>query len=205
MTFARDGFDRQRRLEAIRRAERKILNGVIYMLIAVLSIVLILLLSWGPAHAADCRYDNDGKVHCFGVTLTPKAGPHRARAQRPPARPARAVAVNDDRAGLILSHPPGCPRRAFCGCGASVRVFGRPIRALYLAANWRKFPAATPRAGMVAWRHHHVMVIERMTGPQTALVYDANSGQHLTRLHERSLRGYRIVNPFGGVYAQGMS
>src|SRR5688500_3899780 len=48
----------------------------------------------------------------------------------------------------IVSHPLGCPSRAFCGCGAAVRVFGAPIRSLWLAANWFKFPRAAPAAGM---------------------------------------------------------
>jgi hypothetical protein len=56
----------------------------------------------------------------------------------------------------IVAHPPGCSRRAFCGCGAAVRVFGAPIRSLWLAANWFKFPRAQPAAGMVAVRRHHV-------------------------------------------------
>jgi hypothetical protein len=30
-----------------------------------------------------------------------------------------------------------------------------------------------------------------------ALVYDATSGHHLTRVHVRSLAGYRIRNPKG--------
>lgn len=40
-----------------------------------------------------------------------------------------------NRQATILPHPPGCPRRAFCGCGAAVEVFGRPIRSLWLAAR----------------------------------------------------------------------
>src|ERR1041385_7700939 len=36
----------------------------------------------------------------------------------------------------MLPHPSGCPARAFCGCGASVEVFGRPVRSLWLAAAW---------------------------------------------------------------------
>lgn len=72
------------------------------------------------------------------------------------------------------------------------------MRFLYLAANWFQFPRTYARSGMVAVRRHHVMVIERMTGPHTAIVYDGNSGGHLTRIHERSLRGYVIVNPYAG-------
>lgn len=95
----------------------------------------------------------------------------------------------------VVSHPSGCPWRAFCGCGVSVRVFGHPVRELYLAANWRRFPSTTAHSGAVAWRYGHVMFIEQMTGPRTAIVYDPNSGGHATRLHERDLRGYRFVEP----------
>lgn len=97
----------------------------------------------------------------------------------------------------ILAHPSGCPERAFCGCGAAVRVFGAPIRSLWLAANWFKFPRAHPAAGMVAVRRHHVFVLEQHLGGNTWLAYDANSGRRLTRLHARSIAGYVIVNPRG--------
>jgi hypothetical protein len=94
----------------------------------------------------------------------------------------------------ILPHPAGCPRIAFCGCGASVRVFGHPVRDLWLAANWFRFPRADPDAGMVAVRRHHVFVLERHIGGSIWLVYDANSGGRATRLHPRSIAGYVIVD-----------
>lgn len=97
----------------------------------------------------------------------------------------------------IVSHPEGCPRRAFCGCGVSVKVFGKPIRNLFLAANWFKFPKAHPAPGMVAVRKHHVMYIVSYDGNGNAVVYDPNSGAHKTRIHTRSLAGFRIVNPNG--------
>lgn len=97
----------------------------------------------------------------------------------------------------IVAHPASCPRTAFCGCGASVRVFGRSVRDLWLAANWFKFPRAAPAAGMVAVRRHHVFVLEAHIGGDTWQVYDANSGRHATRIHARSIAGYAIVNPHG--------
>jgi hypothetical protein len=97
----------------------------------------------------------------------------------------------------IVAHPKGCPGRAFCGCGAAVRIFGAPIRSLWLAANWFKFPRTAPAAGMVAVRRHHVFVLERHLGGNTWLAYDANSGRRLTRIHARSIAGYVIVNPRG--------
>jgi len=97
----------------------------------------------------------------------------------------------------VLPHPSGCPRFAFCGCGASVEVFGRPIRNLFLAANWLKFPRTAPAPGMVAARRGHVFVIREVLGSGRVLAYDANSGRRQTRLHVRSLAGFSVVNPHG--------
>lgn len=101
----------------------------------------------------------------------------------------------------ILPHPAGCPRRAFCGCGAAVEVFGRPVRSLWLAANWLAFPRTSPAPGMVAARRGHVFVIREVLGNGTVLAYDANSGGRRTRLHVRSLAGFAVVNPHAGRYA----
>lgn len=97
----------------------------------------------------------------------------------------------------LLPHPAGCPSRAFCGCGASIEVFGRSIRELWLAAAWFKFPRAAPAPGMVAVRRHHVFVIREVRAPGLVLAYDANSGGRRTRIHLRSLAGYTVVNPRG--------
>lgn len=106
--------------------------------------------------------------------------------------------------GSIVSHPAGCPTRLFCGCGVSVRVFGRPVRSLFLAANWGRFPSAAPGSGMVAYRSGHVMYIEQYLGNGSAIVYDPNSGGGATRVHNRSLRGYRVVNPRAGRHLAGI-
>jgi len=100
-------------------------------------------------------------------------------------------------AATLVSHPAGCPARAFCGCGAAVRIFGKPVRDLWLAANWFKFPRTAPAPGTVAVRRHHVFVLEQHLGGNTWLAYDANSGRHATRIHPRSIAGYTIVNPRG--------
>jgi hypothetical protein len=84
---------------------------------------------------------------------------------------------------------------AFCGCGVSAKVFGRPVRNLFLAANWRRFPPASPAPGMVAWRFGHVFYIIAVKARGVVLAYDPNSGGHLTRVHLRSLAGFRVVNP----------
>lgn len=99
------------------------------------------------------------------------------------------------RQGEIVSHPPGCPRVAFCACGAAVKVFGRPVRSLWLARNWFKFPRAAPGPMRVAVRRHHVFVLLEQIRGHVWLSYDANSGRHLTRIHARSIHGFAIVNP----------
>ena len=76
----------------------------------------------------------------------------------------------------VGGRPSGCPR-SFCGCGASLRVFGRIVPELNLAANWLRF------------------VLEAHVQGDTWMAYDANSGGHATRIHARSLRGYTVVNP----------
>jgi hypothetical protein len=98
----------------------------------------------------------------------------------------------------IVEHPAGCPRTAFCGCGAAVRIFGAPLKYLWLAANWFKFPRAAPAPHMAAVTRHHVFVLLESRGGLNWLVYDANSGGHLTRVHVRSIAGYTIVNPHSG-------
>ena len=97
--------------------------------------------------------------------------------------------------GRIVSHPSGCPWRAFCGCAASVHVFGHPVRSLFLASNWFRFPRAHLAPGMAAVRRGHVFVIDAVNGDGTVTAYDGNSGGHLTRIHRISLAGYTVVNP----------
>lgn len=102
---------------------------------------------------------------------------------------------------VVGGRPSGCPS-AYCGCGVSLKVFGRIIPRLNLASNWYSFPSASPGPGMVAVRNHHVMLIEHMDSNGNAVVYDPNSGGHATRIHTVSLRGYHIVNPHGSRMAR---
>jgi hypothetical protein len=104
----------------------------------------------------------------------------------------REVAETSDQA--VGGRPAGCPH-SFCGCGASLRVFGHIVPELNLAANWLRFPRTSPAPGMVAARHGHVFVLEQHVEGDTWMAYDANSGGHATRIHARSLRGYTVVNP----------
>lgn len=100
-------------------------------------------------------------------------------------------------ARVIGGRPQGCPSR-FCGCGASLHLFGRIIPSLNLASNWLRFPRAAPAPKMVAARRGHVFVLERHIAGNTWLVHDSNSGGRRTRIHPRSIAGYTIVNPQGG-------
>ena len=141
--------------------------------------------------AQGCQYSNDGRVTCY-------QGQNNALQATPMGRKIGTQPVNGyDMAEGIVSHPAGCPGRQFCGCGTSVRIFGHPVRDLFLAANWRRFPPASPGPGMVAYRSGHVFAIERVNGDGTVVAYDPNSGRHLTRIHTVSLRGYHVVDPNG--------
>lgn len=100
--------------------------------------------------------------------------------------------------GKIIPHPPGCPARAFCACGASVRIFGRSIRSLWPTVAWFKFRRAAAAPGRVAVRRGHVFVLERHISGLRWLVTDHNSGGHKSRLHVRSIAGYVIVDPRAG-------
>jgi hypothetical protein len=96
---------------------------------------------------------------------------------------------------IIGGRPAACPYQ-YCGCEASIYLFGAIKRDLNLAANWiRKFPRAHPAPGMAAARRHHVMVLIRHVAGSKWFVHDGNSGKHLTREHVRSIAGYVIVDP----------
>ena len=129
--------------------------------------------------ASHCQPDNLGRVICSGSVESIQ----------------RTAAVYDG--AIVGGRPAGCPRR-YCGCGVSLKVFGRIIPELNLAANWlRKFPRTHAAAGMVAARRGHVFYIKAYNGDGTALAYDPNSGGGKTRIHVRSLRGYTVVDPNG--------
>lgn len=102
--------------------------------------------------------------------------------------------------GQIVPNPAGCPRVAFCGCGVARFIFGKvdgAMRPLWIAAEWLRFARAAPAPGMVAVRkdRHHVLAIKEVLGNGRVLAYDPNSGGHKTRVHERSLAGYTVVDP----------
>jgi hypothetical protein len=113
-------------------------------------------------------------------------------ARRATARGLAAASVGGGQ--VVGGRPAGCPH-SFCGCGASIRVFGHIVPGLNLASNWLRFPRTSPAPGMVAARRGHVFVLEQHVEGDIWMAYDANSGGHSTRIHARSLRGYTVVNP----------
>lgn len=131
-----------------------------------------------------------------------QAGATRQRAQaRREAAPTQVADANGNGA-IVGGRPSACPHR-YCGCEASLYVFGAIRSELNLAANWvRKFPRTAPAAGMVAARSGHVMVLMSQAGGDEWMVHDGNSGGGRTREHVRSIRGYTIVNPHATVTAQ---
>jgi len=112
-------------------------------------------------------------------------------------KPRRAMEPRTERTGSsqIVEHPAGCPRSAFCGCGAALHVFGHHVRELWLAANWFRFPRTAWAPGVAGVRPHHVFIVEQVLGKGKVLAYDANSGGHATRVHVISTAGYVSVQP----------
>jgi hypothetical protein len=120
------------------------------------------------------------------------------------ARAEANATVDANGSAVVNRRPQGCPH-AFCGCEASLYVFGKIRPELNLASNWiRKFPRTSPAPGMAAARSGHVMVLMSHVEGNNWLVHDGNSGGGLTREHVRSISGYVIVNPRGS-YAENSS
>ena len=79
-----------------------------------------------------------------------------------------------------------------CGCYASIRVFGRSVRNLWLANNWLRFPRTSAHAGAVAvWPGRHVAMITAVSGDRIQV---ADSWA----THWVSARGKVIVEPRWG-------
>lgn len=95
---------------------------------------------------------------------------------------------------IVGRRPHGCPAR-YCGCAMSLRIFGRIIPKLNLAANWMGFPRTHAAPDVVAVRRHHVMQLLRHVSGDRWLTYDPNSGHGRTRIHVRSVRGCVFVDP----------
>ena len=144
-----------------------------------------------PVYSALVVSDTDKSDPRYGSPVVPMGSGHLKQEQPVAAR------GYDLAAGY---RPYGCPH-AWCGCGTSLRVFGRIIPELNLAANWRRFPPAIAASGMVAWRWGHVFYIESVNSDGTVVAYDPNSGGHVAHVHTISLRGFHVVDPHGSHYA----
>ena len=88
--------------------------------------------------------------------------------------------------GEALSHPAGCPRIKFCGCGVALKVFGKLVTkgtwaiANYWGRNLKRVTKAMVKAGDVAyWPGRHVAYIEAVNGTEVTL-YNPNGGRHGT-------------------------
>ena len=81
-----------------------------------------------------------------------------------------------------------------CGCWAAEHFFGNPVRALWLAANWLRFPRTQAAAGTAAvWPNaHHVAPVVAVNGDGTVTVADSWA------THAVRMAGLRFVNPHGG-------
>jgi hypothetical protein len=97
----------------------------------------------------------------------------------------------------VVEHPAGCPRSAFCACGAAVRLLGSARAAPWLARAWYGFKRAMAAPRMAGVRPHHVVALEYQVSGNLWMVYDANSGGHATRLHVIDISPYTIVDPRG--------
>lgn len=153
------------------------------------------------AIAQPARADVDRHAPQTGASETHAARPAiAARAARPRAGQAHAGVASEDLGG----RPAECHIRIrgrlipFCGCALSVKLFGRVIPALMLAANWRDFPPAAPAPDMVAARRGHVFLLVRHVEGDTWIVWDANSGRGRIRMHARRLVGFSVHNPRAG-------
>lgn len=146
------------------------------------------------AISPSCVPDNNGHMFCGGSQIGHPAASPMGRKN---VAPSNGWSMAE---GVIGGRPSGCPH-AYCGCWASLKIFGRIIPELNLASNWGRFPSASPAPGMAAYRHHHVFVIESVNSDGSVVASDGNSGRGLARRHTVSLRGYRVVNPNGQRYA----
>lgn len=127
----------------------------------------------------------------------PGAGAH--------VRTRNAPVIDANGNGTVVGRrPPGCPYE-YCGCEASLYVFGKIRPKLNVARNWRRlFPRAAPAPGMAAVRTHHVMILMSHVDGKRWLVHDGNFN-HVTREHVVSIRGYTIVDPHAGRASEGLT
>jgi hypothetical protein len=131
---------------------------------------------------------------------------HREMQSFSPEQTSLGSAANSERvaATIVGGRPAGCPYK-FCGCGASLEIFGKIIPRLNKAANWlRDFPhvaQANAAPDMAAANSSHVFVLKRHVRDNVWLVKDYNTRGNVTRLRERRLTGFTVVDPRGTRFA----
>lgn len=172
-----------------------------YVIAALLCLLVPATVAAKPSQVPMDAFSGDRYVTAVRVAEPKVRYLYRTKQRHPYAHPAprrRAPIAPGVVAGgqVIGGRPSGCPSR-FCGCGASLHVFGRIIPTLNLAANWLRFPRTSPASGMVAARRGHVFVLKWHIAGNMWIVYDANSGGGRSRIHPRSIAGFVIVNPRG--------
>lgn len=106
---------------------------------------------------------------------------------------------------VVGGRPAGCPHK-WCGCQASIEVFGRILPYLNKAANWLvAFPHVAQTAGspgMAAARRDHVVVLRKHIEGTRWEIKDGNysGAAHIRELDLRA-SGYTIVDPHAGKLA----
>lgn len=164
------------------------------LIAAILAVSTLLLL---PSTSASARTSGDVLFDRHNINqhyyIPTYSKPHR-RLIRIARHKGKHLATARGRSAKYVAHPAGCPRSSFCGCGVA-RHLGIKDRSLWLAASWLRFPRAAAAPGMVAARRGHVFAILQVIRPGLVLAYDPNSGNHRTRIHERRLAGFTVVNP----------
>ncbi len=109
---------------------------------------------------------------------------------------ANVLDANGNDGSIIGGRPAGCPHN-YCGCGLRIYL-GISDKRFNLAWNWaRFFPRTSAHAGAAAVRRGHVMLLENQVSGSVWIVRDYNSGNGLSRVHERDVRGYIFVDPHG--------
>ena len=171
-----------------------------------LTVFFLLLISSGVSEARPYHATNKAAAQC-NVTMPcdlsglqtrggrTKSSPRsrHAFAQRAISSRVEMAEANSSRSQVVGGRPAGCPR-SFCGCGASIRVFGHVVPGLNLAANWLRFPRTSPAPGMVARVED--------TSSFWSNTSEATSGWRMTpigRARDQNSRalaaGYTVVNP----------
>jgi hypothetical protein len=173
-----------------------LLKNTIY-LIAILAIAAAASADAKPKHAHRSN-QNATLIVCDDRGCSDHAAPAPAETSRVARAQSHDYDIDANGNSVIVgSRPSGCPYR-FCGCEASLYLFGEIRPYLNLAANWiRKVPRTPPAPGMAAARSGHVMVLMSHIEGSDWLVHDGNSGGGRTREHVVSIRGYVIVDPRG--------